>query len=221
MGVLFGLLTTNRRFRNVPRSAVNEGVDDSEKETDESSPSVVRKSIPSFRGESDSKKTIALSALSPDYDARKLVNLSASPNELFLKEPRDERWASQIERNLKEIISSDFATVLPQAKLSTVECRTMICKVRIEADTSDSLKKVRHLAGYSPLADTVSFGGTRMSPEGKPSTSLTLVFGSEHRDPAEYKKWYSMLREQNFEKLRAREAFRPKDFPEVPPLEAR
>ncbi len=176
------------------------------------------KTVPKFVPPVSAKKTLTLDHRAPDYDANKLVKLSMRPGELYDKEGRDDVWASRIEQSVKETLTRDFAAVLPGARLSDVDCRTMTCRLCMEADDLSYLTKARRLAAYVPLADTVHFGPNSRLQNGGASTCLTLVFSASHRAPDDYRAWYQKARQTDLETLRSRETFRPTDFPPIPPI---
>ena len=64
----------------------------------------------------------------PDYDPRKIVRL-VGVDVLFRAEPRNDAWASAVERGVAPRLESAVKAIIPEVASVTLECRTTTCAV--------------------------------------------------------------------------------------------
>jgi hypothetical protein len=125
--------------------------------------------------------------LDPDYDAAKLFNfVSGSPVEFFAKEPRDEAWAPQREKDIEDMTMPAFHDADPDAKIE-VECHTGSCRVSVHSRN----KYLTSELGNFPLTclanTTVPIWGPGIDENGPgsdvvdPRSDFYMFFGAETR----------------------------------------
>lgn len=102
--------------------------------------------------------------LAADYDPTVLLPMNHSAAELFANEPRNPDWARPVEGARYAQVVADLAVTQPGAKVRSIECRTAICELVIEAPEAISTSTyfalqalgradVHELAHVGPLED--------------------------------------------------------------------
>jgi hypothetical protein len=126
---------------------------------------------------------------SGEYDAYGLVMSEiAHAAQLFRREPRDPAWADVIEPQLRQFAAQQLSAV-PRARVDTLECHKMTCKIVISSP-SDLARKAYLRLQNPPLADTFAPGGEAYDQRGWMAQSGYLVFNRRNRDPEQQRLIY-------------------------------
>jgi hypothetical protein len=154
----------------------------------------------------------------PGYDALKLVNLDVPVIEVFAAEPRNGAWALAMEKRLATQISRDLDASVPDGRVSSsLECRTMTCRLQITAADESHLEKAGTVLDYAPLANSVSYFGGGRGADGRFARTLYLVFDTGTATEPQYATWYARHRGTFFSRLRSLPKTRLDEQPPIPP----
>lgn len=95
-----------------------------------------------------------------------------------------------MEDSIRTALTRDFEEVLPGAKITELECRTMTCRMVVSANDYGTLQKAITVAQYAPLAPLSKFGGG-----GALDRTIYMVFTPETHSVENYRAWYRKMRE--------------------------
>ena len=114
----------------------------------------------------------------PGYDPIRLTTV-VRPRVIFAQEPRDEAWAPEMERYLRETLARDLAVVFPGMKAS-FECKTTACKMTWDPPRKESVLEVTMFlypfagggTGEKPNELVMIFAGGWMKDVGRDAASI-------------------------------------------------
>lgn len=164
-------------------------------------------------------KTVENDPSSPDYDAVALSEITGAPlGAVFSKEPKNPKWSPHVEEQFRFFFSHDFEADGLRARVRSVDCRSRICELVVEADTDDDLKQANHLLQYTPIANVFQPNG-RVEPG--PAYSFLFAFSGKYRDVVGWNVTYPQRRNMALAQLRAKARNAPPEqlanVPAVPP----
>ncbi|HEY0708926.1 MAG TPA: DsbA family protein, partial [Polyangia bacterium] len=92
----------------------------------------------------------------PAYDPQRLL-AHLSWRQIFFVEPRDDAWATGVEKELGPQMERDLRAIEPKLGRVRLECRSAVCRLRIEpaktsaaSDAAAIMNAARYLYGGSP-----------------------------------------------------------------------
>lgn len=160
--------------------------------------------------------TLQADPQAPDYDVIKLAKVAEMGfDQIHAAEPRDATWAPAMEARVGEIARKDFETAGIAGQVREITCKTMVCKVVLEAPDATSLTQAQRLFEISNVATAVTLGGKQRGPG--ESLVLYVAFEKQWRDVDQNAEVYPLFRKLKLEKLRAMRAGRT-PAPDEPPI---
>jgi hypothetical protein len=148
-----------------------------------------------------------LKATDPAYDAIQLgVEAELTPKEIFDSEPRDELFATNQERLLRQTFADVFDRfeVTSSIREVSVECRTLSCEATISLDRDDSGAVYDVLNGI-PFAPVVEVNSPTDSAESETrSMTFALLFKPGHRDARAFQQWQANVLWPRVERVKQR-----------------
>jgi hypothetical protein len=148
-----------------------------------------------------------LEASDPGYDAIQLgVEAELTPKEIFDSEPRDEVFATNQERLLRQTFADVFDQLAVTSSIRgvSVECRTLSCEATISLDRADSDPVYDVLNGI-PFAPVVEVNAPIDSEESETrSLTFVLLFKPGHRDARAFQQWQANVLWPRVERVKQR-----------------
>jgi hypothetical protein len=152
----------------------------------------------------------------PDYDVLKLAQVAEMGfDQIHAAEPRDSTWAPAMETRVGEIARKDFETAGIAGQVREINCKTMVCKVVLEAPDATSLTQARRLFEISNVATAFTMGGKERGPG--ESIGLYVAFDRQWRDLDKNAEVYPAFRKMKIDRLRTMHAGKT-PAPDEPPI---
>jgi hypothetical protein len=149
----------------------------------------------------------------PGYDPRKVLRLGGRAGEIFAREPRNNSWASGMERGALADGLADLKRLVPDAPELTVECRTLTCLVKWRATSSDTdrkistaLKVLRIAPSYQPMTEDGGNSGVYLvyrPKNGFAEDQAPMARRYDVANPDRFRESYRQIRAAYYADLRA------------------
>jgi hypothetical protein len=116
----------------------------------------------------------------PDRDGMRGVAELTGPQSFFV-EPRDDAWATAVEKQLGPVLASDVRTLDPKASAFRFDCKSVYCRLRWRQG-----KETRAVDGY-----VQAVYGSTAGPHGPQDGQLYLRVGDKRQAEADVKRFLS------------------------------